>query len=929
VGVLGILKAGGAYVPLDPAYPKERLAFMLADASISILLTQTRLLDSLPETQAQVMCLDTDWPTIAQSVVSSRPSVASNPPSPISSDHLAYVIYTSGSTGRPKGVQIPHRAVVNFLSSMREQPGLTQNDVLLSVTTLAFDIAGLELFLPLTVGACVVLVSRDIAADGTRLSAELIRTGATVMQATPATWRLLLEAGWRGNPNLKILCGGEALPRELADHLVTKGSSLWNLYGPTETTIWSIAGQVEVEAGPVVLGRPIANTQIYILDAQLNTTPLGVPGELYIGGDGLAWGYLHRPELTAEKFIPHPFTDSGSRLYGTGDLARWRADGTLEFLGRLDHQVKVRGYRIELAEIESVLRHHPSVQDCVVVAREMAGDKRLVAYLVLKADRSAAVLNELRAWLRAKLPDYMLPAAYMILESLPLTPNGKVNRRALPAPEGAAQPERAFAAPRGELERTIAQIWQEVLGVEQVGLHDNFFDLGGHSLLMARVHRRLRNVVPHNLTMVELFQYPTVGALARYLSPTQDEHPVAVVGHARTRRRRELGQRFSTDIAVIGLAGRFPGAPTLDAFWHNLCAGVEAISFFTDEEIKAAGVDLETLHHPHYVRAGGVLDEVEWFDAAFFGYTPREAEILDPQHRLFLECAWEALERAGYDSARYSGRIGVYASAGLNTYLLNNLQSHPDLLHSAGGYQTFISNDKDFVPTRVSYKLNLRGPSVTVQTACSSSLVAIHLACQSLLSGECEMALAGGVSLNLPQKTGYIYQERGIASPDGHCRAFDARAQGTVRGSGAGVVVLKRLAEALTDGDPITAIIKGSAINNDGSLKVGYTAPSVDGQAEVIAEALALADIDPETVSYVEAHGTGTELGDPIEVAALTQAFGVDWGQSRPILDTWIQRRVWRASSRPFWRCNTDSYPLICISRHPIRKLILQIVPST
>ncbi|HUQ34164.1 MAG TPA: SDR family oxidoreductase [Pyrinomonadaceae bacterium] len=326
-------------------------------------------------------------------------------------------------------------------------------------------------------------------------------------------------------------------------------------------------------------------------------------------------------------------------------------------------------------------------------------------------------------------------------------------------------------------------------------------------------------------------------------------------------------------IAVIGLSGRFPGAADADAFWRNLRDGVESIAFFTDEELLAAGVDASALTDPEYVRADGALDDIDLFDAAFFGFNPREAESLDPQQRFFLECSWEALEQAGYDPESYPGLIGVYAGAGTSTYR-NNLYSNSDFVNLVGAFQIALGNNKDHLTTQVSYKLNLKGPSVAVQTACSTSLVAVGLACQNLLNYECDMALAGGVSIGVPQRAGYYFEAGGIGSPDGHCRAFDAEAQGTVGGSGVGVVVLKRLADALSDGDHIHAVIKGAAINNDGSLKVGYTAPSVDGQAKVIAMAHALAGINPETIGYVEAHGTGTPLGDPIEIAALSQAFG-------------------------------------------------------
>ncbi len=883
VGLLGILKASAAYIPLDPMYPKERLAYMLENSQAGILLTQSGLAEQLPKCSARNIYLDQDWPAIA-----GQPDA--NPVEHNPNNHPAYVIYTSGSTGTPKGVQIQHRSVVNFLHYMRREPGLDEKDVLLSVTTLAFDIAALELFLPLTVGARLVLASRAVTMDGTLLSALISSSGTTCMQATPATWRLLLEAGWSGDAKLKILCGGEALPRDLANLLVERCSELWNMYGPTETTIWSTTCRADGGEGPISIGHPIANTQVYVLDTSGSLAPIGVPGELVIGGDGLAQGYFGRPELTAEKFIPNPFLtveDDGppstvNRLYRTGDLARFRLDKDgqlfIEFRGRLDQQVKVRGFRIELSEIETRLNQYPALKTSVVVAQEWGapGEKRLVAYLV-PAGATVPESDELRSFLKQKLPDYMLPSTYVSLDALPLTPNGKVNRKALPVPKAESAQTAEFNAPRSELEKTIAQIWKDVLQLQKVSTRDNFFDLGGHSLLMARVHRRLREALGREISMVELFQYPSIDSLVKYLS---GEQGLSQQG-TRAQLRRERMAQPEAGIAVVAIAGRFPGAGNIDEFWQNLLNGVESIRPFSDEELAAAGIDPALLADPNFVRAGAPLDEVEMFDAAFFGYSPHEAEILDPQHRIFLECAWEALERAGYDSERYPGRVGVYASAGLNSYLLNNLHSNRTFMQTADGYQTFIANDKDFVPTRVSYKLNLRGPSINVQTACSSSLVAIHLASQSLLAGECDMALAGGISINVPHKAGYLYQERGIASPDGHCRAFDARAGGTVRGNGTGVVVLKRLSDAIAQRDTICAVIRGSAINNDGSLKVGYTAPSIQGQAEVIAEALEVSGVDPESIHYIEAHGTGTEIGDPIEVMALTQAFRTLTGSQR------------------------------------------------
>ncbi len=513
VGLLAVLKAGGAYVPLDPAYPKERLAFML-DGTVAVLLTQHRLLDLLPDHKARVVCLDTDWELIER-------GSHSQPVSDVTSDDLAYVIFTSGSTGKPKGVEISHRAVVNLLHSMAEEPGLTEQDTLLSVTTLSFDIAALEIFLPITVGARVVIISREIASDGSLLAAKLAQYGATAMQATPATWRLLLEAGWQGGKQLTMLCGGEALPLELAAPLMVKGTSLWNLYGPTETTIWSTLCRVDSKERRIAIGHPIANTQIYILDSHLQPVPIGVPGDLYIGGDGLARGYLNRPDLTKERFIANPFSDEpGARLYKTGDLARYLPYGDIEFLGRIDGQVKIRGFRIELGEIESVLRQAPGVQEAVVLAREdTLGEKRLVAYIV--ADRKLSLpTGELRTFVKEKLPEYMVPSAFVELDGLPLTPNGKVDRHALPLPD---QSEESFVAPRTSIEEALARIWAEILKLERVGIHDNFFHIGGHSLLATQVISLIGRAFQIDIPLRALFEKPTVEELAIAIMERQAE----------------------------------------------------------------------------------------------------------------------------------------------------------------------------------------------------------------------------------------------------------------------------------------------------------------------------------------------------------------------------------------------------------------------
>ncbi len=512
VGLLGILKAGGAYVPLDPTYPPERLTFMLADADLHILLTQEHLRMSLPTSPAQMICLDSDWGTIAQ-------ESDANVPSMTTASDLAYVIYTSGSTGKPKGVQIGHQALTNFLYAMRQQPGLTAQDTLLAVTTISFDIAALELYLPLLVGARAVISSRATAMDGTRLAALLAHSGATVMQATPATWRLLVDTGWQGSPHLKVLCGGEALSQDLAEQLLTRCASLWNMYGPTETTIWSAVSQVAATDASMNIGRPIANTQFYVLNAQQQPVPIGVAGELYIGGAGLARGYRNRPELTDLKFVPNPFSpDSTARLYQTGDLVRLLSTGNLAFLGRLDAQVKLRGYRIELGEIEAVLAHHPGVRMAVVVLREdHAGEKYLAAYFV-PALHTVPDNGELRRFLQATLPDYMIPAVFVPLRTLPLMPNGKVDRQALPTPEpGRATPTNTFVAPRDQLEYQLTKVWEQGLGLASIGVQDNFFALGGHSFLAVRLCAQMEKVLGRHVPLASLYQAPTVELLATQL----------------------------------------------------------------------------------------------------------------------------------------------------------------------------------------------------------------------------------------------------------------------------------------------------------------------------------------------------------------------------------------------------------------------------
>ncbi|HLM66178.1 MAG TPA: amino acid adenylation domain-containing protein, partial [Longimicrobium sp.] len=507
--VLAVLKAGGAYVPLDPGYPAERLAYMLEDSGASVLVSEPALLAGLSAGDGvRIVDLERDAAAIAACPATS-PGIVPDP------DAACYVIYTSGSTGRPKGVVMRHAGLANFLADFIRRPGFAADVRQVAMTTLSFDISVLELILPLWVGARTVIATRDTAGDPARLSALIASSGATSMQATPTTWRMLLDGGWSPPAGMTLMTGGEALPRELAERLLANGARLWNLYGPTETTVWSSATEITSGTGTVHLGGAIAGMAYYVLSPEGEPVPRGVFGELYIGGVGVGRSYLRRPGLTADRFVPNPFSaEPGARMYRTGDRVRWRADGTLEISGRLDTQVKLRGFRIELGEIEAALREHPLVREAAATVREdVAGDPRLVGYFVPMPE-GAPTAAELRSLLHAALPDYMVPSAFVRMEAMPLTPSGKTDRRALPAPDAADLPEAAYEAPATPTETAVAEMWQDILRVPRVGATDNFFELGGHSLLATQVVARIRTVLSVTRPVRTLFEARTVRELA-------------------------------------------------------------------------------------------------------------------------------------------------------------------------------------------------------------------------------------------------------------------------------------------------------------------------------------------------------------------------------------------------------------------------------
>ncbi|MEU8271400.1 amino acid adenylation domain-containing protein, partial [Sphaerisporangium sp. NPDC049002] len=898
VTLLGTMKAGGAYIPLDPGYPSDRLAYILADARPRVVVSDSGLHGRLRELTTEpaaphVVLIDEERPDDAPWVPWQR----------VGGADLAYVIYTSGSTGNPKGVMVPHRALTNFLCAMARRPGLTADDRMLAVTTHSFDIAVLELFLPLVTGALCHVCDAATARDPERLKELIGAVRPTVMQATPSTWAMLFHAGWANEERVRVLCGGEALPETLRERLVGLGCEAWNLFGPTETTVWSTAGRIEAHRRATI-GRPIDNTRIHILDERGRLVPAGVPGELCIAGDGLALGYLNKPELTAERFPDNPFAP-GTRLYRTGDLARWLSDGSLECLGRIDSQVKIRGFRVELGEIEHVLADHPAVRECAVVARTQSESKQLVAYYT-RAAGTGAQAGELSAHLRRRLPDYMVPPFLLPVDRLPRTPNGKVDRKALEErdvtlPEaaesavpdalrpaaaetrGPAVPEsprpaaRATAAATGVPdEADVLALWRDVLGVANLRPTDAFLDAGGSSVLAAVLADRAGKRYGLPFGAAEVFKCVSARGMSEHLTalgagdeqpgrPAENRSPAAAAAPASA-----LPAHLGDSVAIIGVSCRLPGADDHHQFWRNLVAGEESVELCSEQELRDLGVDEELLAHPDYVPVRAAMRGKGYFDPEFFQVTPRDAELMDPQLRLLLQHSWKAVEDAGH-------LPGDVADAAVYMSTSNALYQAPlagrGARRDSEGLVAFLQAQPGTIPTTISHRLGLRGPSLYVHSNCSSSLAGLALAVQSIQSGQTRHALVGGAGMYGELAVGYLHEEGMTLSADGHCKPFSADSDGMVGGEGVVVLLLKDAASAVRDGDHVYTLLRGVGMNNDGDRKAGYYAPSVSGQTELISAVLDRTGVHPETIAYLEAHGTGTRLGDPIEVMAVSEAY--------------------------------------------------------
>jgi len=879
ISILAILKAGHAYVPFDPEYPAERLSYMMQISKLPLLITNQKLKHKIPSDGARLLLLDDIGASLSK-------EKKSNPGSAVVPADLAYVLFTSGSTGLPKGVAMMHGPLVNLLEWQQHETGLDKPARTLQFAPVSFDVSFQELFTTWAGGGSLFLIDDEMRLNAVSLlrfinenkierlflpfiALQHLAEVADENKIYPVSLTDIITAGEQLRITRHISNFFQALPL----------CRLHNHYGPTEThvvTSYTMHGNADKWMPLPPIGKAVSNTSILLLDESLKPVPAGEPGELYVAGAALARGYLNRDDLTTERFIKNPFDKNGhSRLYKTGDLARLLPDGNLEYLGRIDGQVKVRGYRIELGEVEVTMGKFDTISQVVVIAREdEPGDKRLVAY-VIPRDGKKININELRKFLNDNLPDYMVPSAFITMDVFPRTPSGKIDKLKLPPP-GNKRPEIAtlYVEPAGSFEKKLATLWSRLLRIDRVGLNDNFFDLGGNSLLALQTIAKIHQEQGIDIPVVKLYQHPTIAGIAAFINNRGTVKSAADLAWE----RKEMAQYNSgvnevTDgIAVIGMAGRFPGASDTGTFWKNLTNGKETTSFFSMQDMDPS-LDPSLLNDPSYVRARGVISDADKFDASFFGVNPRLAELMDPQQRVFLELAWEALEHAGYTADRYKGLIGVYAGMGNNTYYPNNVFQRKDLIDKIGPFQVMVANEKDYIATRISHEMNLKGPGLSIHTACSTSLAAVSLAFESLKNNHCDMAIAGGISITAPVNSGHLYQEGGMFSPDGHTRTFDEQASGTVFSDGGGAVILKRYKDAVADGDTIYAVIRGAAMNNDGLDKASFTAPSVEGQAAVIAMAQSAANVTPDTITYIEAHGTATPLGDPIEIEALTQAF--------------------------------------------------------
>ena len=896
--IIGILKCGAACVQLDPLQPMARNASIAANLKCALVLTNDT--DGWHKLGDTTVTLN-DINTVAG--IDGNTAFA-NICADICGDDIAFVFHTSGSTGQPKPVPVHHQSLADKINISIAQFGIGSFENGNPERVGLFPSFGFDPWLQqfcfgLIRGHRMWLMTHAILNDGHEFWKCVERYRITHIQSVPSFYESMLDAiPADGDFKLRrLVSGGEIIQPRLIQRLysVLDNVDIWNCYGPTETTVHAATYLIpkDIQTKNVPIGRVDKGAVVRVLDEDGKRVPIGIPGEAYIGGTGLNRGYINMPDVTAKKFVKDPTNDTDETFYRSGDLVSWGKDGLLYYHGRMDEQVKVRGQRIEIGEVEYHLSRSPGVGQAAVLHVKTSHGGELIGYLV--PDGNVSTLPDIatvRAELTRHLSDAAIPTRLEWVDTLPMLPSGKLDRKALaefdkmrdgkpPVAQTSPQPiARTDQKRLHQLADQIAKIWMELIETDEIDFETNLFEAGAHSLLVPRAQFALSKLAGRNIASVEIFQHPTINSFARHLCTADQTVAVTPKSRPAPSPRNASG---NNDIAIIGMALRLPGANDPDAFWSMLENGVDQIKDIDISRLRTMGGDPSMLEDADFVARHGVLDDIDMFDPAPFGMTAGETIETDPQHRLLLEVALGALEDGSCDPAR-DGPVGAFVGVGFPTYLVdslsNRLRSRPDAIR----YGISIGNDKDFAATRLAYKLNLTGPAISSSSACSSGLVNVSLAVNALRSGQCRVALAGGASLGVSPAGGYYFTQGGIGSRSGVCRPFDDKADGVVGGSGAAIILLKRLDDAVADKDTIHAVIKGVGTNNDGAAKAAFTAPSIDGQANAIHAALADARIDPSSISFIEGHGTATALGDPIEVAALNKVYAnINAPSSHPI----------------------------------------------
>ncbi|MFH9548448.1 amino acid adenylation domain-containing protein [Streptomyces sp. NPDC017435] len=858
--MLAVAMAGAAYLPLDPDHPGARLRLVLDDARPRLLIAESADTGGAPD--GLPVHTVPDIARAAAALPGTPPVVAIGPES------VFNVLYTSGSTGRPKGVLLHHGGVLRLMHRPDFLP-LGPDDTVSHLSPLNFDGATYEIWGALTHGARLAVLDKELVLDPPALRTAVRDLGVTtLLVTTPLLNRIIEDAPDLLQTLRRVYFGGElvSVPHLRKALRWARPGTLLHSYGPTEnsfTSTWCPVEEVAEAARTLSIGAPVPGTRAHVVfEDTLVPAPPYMPGELVLGGDGVALGYLGDPARTAERFWADPFGDEpGGRLYRTGDRVRWTAEGRLEFIGRADNQIKIRSQRVELGEVESALRAHPDVTAAFVTSRRNDRDeKEIVGYAVFARP---GVRAEVMRHLRASLPAFAVPSHLLALDELPLTPNGKIDRRRLPRPEDTETPTTSSPGPDGSrdacapaqgLHEAVRGAWREVLGGRAFGDDDNFFDAGGHSLLLVRLQAALRRTTGTKPSVADLLRHTTVRSQTRLVGG--DTHDTPRPAAARFTARPASGPDDDA-VAVIGMGARFAGAADLSAFWDNLRAGRDCFSEGPGPLIT------ELPDGQRRVARWGMAAEGACYDADLLGFTEDDLRHGDPQQGVLHEVLWSAVEDASLRLSDIASRTSLYAGCA------KVLDTDPE-----ARVDDVVNADPTFVASRFAYLHDLWGEALLLDTACSTGLYAVHLACRSLLTGSSDYALAGAVSLDPASDGSYRYRPGFLYADDGMCRPFDRRASGTVGGFGAGAVLLRRLADAERDGDPVYAVIRGSAVNNDGKARIGYSAPGVEGQSRVVREALAAAGVSGTDVGFVEAHGTGTRLGDAIEMTALADALG-------------------------------------------------------